>query len=226
MRGAQMDHGGRGRRRNAGFAVTRLGRTWGAHPRNAGATCRATTSCPTPRSSPTTPSRCVDAARTSGPGSSRRGGIGAAGTPTAGWINCCSRQRAQRRRDPAGVPGIGGRRSCARRRTRHRVLLRGRAYGCAPPARAAIEDASAAATPRRVDRLGVGVGARRRRRGHGACALCAPEARSVRRGSRRSYRAALWTDFVMGRSHLRGLKQRVEAAPHVAVGIPHDASHR
>jgi len=41
------------------------------------------------------------------------------------------------------------------------------------------------------------------------------------------YRAALWTDFVMGRSHLRGLKERVEAAPHlVASGIPSDASHR
>jgi len=41
------------------------------------------------------------------------------------------------------------------------------------------------------------------------------------------YRAALWTDFVMGRSHLRGLRERVEAAPHlVANGIPSDASHR
>lgn len=41
-----------------------------------------------------------------------------------------------------------------------------------------------------------------------------------------AYGAALWTDFIMGRSHLRGLKQRVEAAAAMAVGIPHDASHR
>ncbi len=42
-----------------------------------------------------------------------------------------------------------------------------------------------------------------------------------------AYRAALWTDFVMGRSHLRGLKQRVEATPSPSTGdITSDAAHR
>ena len=41
------------------------------------------------------------------------------------------------------------------------------------------------------------------------------------------YRAGLWTDFVMGRSHLRGLKQRVEAAPPVPIdALTSDAAHR
>ena len=40
------------------------------------------------------------------------------------------------------------------------------------------------------------------------------------------YGGALWTDFIMGRSHLRGLKQRVEAAAVMTAGIPHGASHR
>jgi hypothetical protein len=38
--------------------------------------------------------------------------------------------------------------------------------------------------------------------------------------------AALWLDFVMGRSHLRGLKQRMDVAAAMTAGIPRGTSHR
>jgi hypothetical protein len=40
------------------------------------------------------------------------------------------------------------------------------------------------------------------------------------------YGAALWLDFVMGRSHLRGLKQRMDVAAAMTAGIPRGTSHR